>query len=70
MPRAIFLGHGEPAPDGPTSIVVVDQLVSRAREVGDGVGVLRVERDGGAENEARRCQLRRQPAIARTALVK
>ena len=51
MPRAVFLGHGEPAPDGPGGIIVVDQLVGRAGEIGDGVGVLRVERNGGADHQ-------------------
>ena len=51
MPRAVFLGHGEPAPDRPAGVVIVLKLVGRAGQVGDRLRPLWIKRDGRAGHQ-------------------
>jgi hypothetical protein len=38
--------QGEPAPNGAAGIVIIGKLESSPGQLGDGLGVLRLERDG------------------------
>src|SRR5262245_28250583 len=52
VPRAIFLGHGEPAADRSASVVVVVELVGGGCDASNDVGTGWVDRDGAADDEA------------------